>query len=125
MVRIKIEKRVCDLCGNDGYLEDCMLCGREFCLLCQKRSYFGNYLCKECANRADYKEILEKYEVKYSRLAELENNELSKLPKFKPKICEKCGGAFRKLITFRFRNEIHKTCDQCRKEMKGEVHVPA
>lgn len=125
MAHIKVTKHVCDLCGRDGYQEKCILCGREFCLLCHKSTCFNNDVCKECEKRSDFKEIFNNFLMKFMRNASLELKQLSQLPKYNPKICSRCDGAFPKLYTFRFRNQIYRSDDHCRKVIKGELHEPS
>jgi len=120
MARIRVEKHVCDICGGEGYQRDCILCGRECCLLCHKSSCFNIDVCKQCAQRDDYKDVFNAFLEKFRRFAKLEQKALSQLPQFKPKICKKCERAVRKLVTFRLHNKIHKTCVLCRDTIKKE-----
>ena len=50
------EVHVCDFCGLEGYLRECWICGREFCLSDQgtvPQSYGFTTLCRDCgADRA-------------------------------------------------------------------------
>lgn len=74
---------VCDFCHSDGYLQECWVCSRQFCLVHQGTvagSYGFTRLCPECSSRDDVKAICDKWAKKLQRLFGQRDGELQALP---------------------------------------------
>jgi hypothetical protein len=82
------EVHVCDLCGRDGYLLDCHVCGREFCLGDQgtvPQSWNFTQLCRECAHREDVQNLCITFAKKLTPIFSARNKALKQLSK-KPSV---------------------------------------
>lgn len=58
------ELNVCDLCERSGFLSECHVCGREFCLSHQgmvPATWGFTTICTECADRNDVQIICRSY----------------------------------------------------------------
>lgn len=53
---------VCDFCQRFGYLRRCIICKRQFCLICNGvgGNVYNQNICKECIKQEDVEEILNK-----------------------------------------------------------------
>lgn len=56
---------VCDICHRqDGYLTKCLVCGREYCLLCRgiiSGCMIMPDICRECDDKPEVKTLVDKY----------------------------------------------------------------
>lgn len=59
------EIMICDVCNREqNYLQKCIVCGKEYCLLCNSiipGCIIQVDCCKKCAERDDVNEIVKKY----------------------------------------------------------------
>lgn len=80
------EREVCDLCGADAYLQQCTVCGKMFCLVCDgvvPASWNFTTLCKRCADREDVQKCCEEYAKRLTPIFKAREVALRKLGKRK------------------------------------------
>jgi hypothetical protein len=76
------EIEVCDYCSRSGYLQTCIVCGGQYCLLCEgmiSGCWISPRICKVCSTRKDVNLIVEKYAQKISPIIDVRTTELSRL----------------------------------------------
>ena len=70
----KVELNICDFCGRSGYLQKCLVCKKEYCVVCGYSGIFFLKLCRKCSiENKKVRIILDKYEEnwrKYNRKIE-------------------------------------------------------
>lgn len=57
------EAEVCDTCHCEGYLQECLVCGGQFCLTHRAiiaGCWVSPDVCKACGSRADVQAVVEK-----------------------------------------------------------------
>jgi hypothetical protein len=78
----------CDVCGTgDGYLQKCIVCGADYCLVCH-----GNVMgcvhapdvCRPCAGREDVNKACARWAEKLWLLIKKRNAALKRLPEQAP-----------------------------------------
>jgi hypothetical protein len=77
-----VEKEVCDICGRDGILETCVVCGNRYCLICH--CYLPGCMvrpdvCKKCDSRADVNQISKRFGLLIHDLCKQREAELKQL----------------------------------------------
>ncbi len=76
------EVEVCDFCRQEGYLTECHVCGRQFCLV-DDGTVAGSFgftkLCRECSGRDDVRSICTRHAEKLAPIYAARDNELKKL----------------------------------------------
>jgi hypothetical protein len=77
------EIRICDVCERENtYLQKCIVCGKEYCLICQSiipGCMISVGCCKVCADRDDVNEIVRKYAKPLSETKQQRDKELQAL----------------------------------------------
>lgn len=76
------EKEVCDHCGRDGVLTTCLVCGKQYCLLCD--CYLPGCMvrpdvCKKCDDRDDVKALSERYGKRLHKICVARDKEMRAL----------------------------------------------
>ena len=76
------ETEVCDHCGREGHLTTCLVCGKQYCLICH--CYLPGCMvrpdvCKKCDDREDVKKISAAWGKKILTLTNKRDAELSAL----------------------------------------------
>lgn len=60
------EVEVCDFCRREGFLTECDVCGRQYCLT-DEGTVAGSYgftnVCRDCSRQQRVQEICDKYAV--------------------------------------------------------------
>lgn len=84
------EKEVCDTCEREGHLTTCLVCGKQFCLLCQ--CYLVGCMvrpdvCKKCDDRDDVQQIAKQYGLKILKLTNKRDVELEALNTANDALC--------------------------------------
>ena len=71
---------VCDVCHReDGYLTECIVCGKEYCLLCKcciPGCMMAPDVCKECDDREDVQKVCAKHAPKFGKVLKRRDDEL-------------------------------------------------
>jgi hypothetical protein len=85
MAKLKINKtiEVCDYCSSDGYLQECIVCQKMYCLTCQciiAGCWVSPNVCKKCDDRDDVKAVCAKYADKMTPIVRARDKALSNLP---------------------------------------------
>lgn len=86
------EVDVCDLCRSHSYLQDCDVCGKQFCLSCEgtvPQSWGFTQICRGCAERDDVKAICERYA---EQLTPIYARRRSALKRLRTKAARKAAG---------------------------------
>jgi hypothetical protein len=86
-MKIKVPSKtveVCDICKREGVLETCLICDKQYCLLCD--CYLPGCMirpdvCNKCDDREDVKAVVEKYSKDFVRIDKLRDVALLRLPK--------------------------------------------
>lgn len=77
------EVEVCDRCGDDRVtLRKCLVCKGDFCLICEgivPGSGGHMFLCRECSQRNDVRNICEQFSPRLSQIYEERNRLLESL----------------------------------------------
>lgn len=87
-VRLVVE--VCDLCGGeqpDYSLTACVVCGREYCLLCHAvvpNCRVPPKACRDCGKRADVTEVCDRYAKELGEVVGSRDSELRRLAREVP-----------------------------------------
>jgi hypothetical protein len=85
-VKIRIpeyERDVCDFCKRAGCLQECHVCGREFCLSHQgiiPATWGFTTICIECADRDDVQMICQNYAEELTPIYISRDEALKQLP---------------------------------------------
>lgn len=77
------EIEVCDHCQRGGYLETCIVCGRQHCLSCQgiiAGCWVGPKVCKECDDREDVRRVVARYAEQITPIIRKRTAALKRLP---------------------------------------------
>lgn len=72
--------QVCDFCERDGYLERCLVCGKEYCLTCRgiiTGCWVQPRVCRECCRREDVSRLVAEYAGKITPIIEARHEALS------------------------------------------------
>lgn len=83
----KINKiiKICDVCEIENtYLQDCIVCGKEYCILCgsvMPGCMVSVNCCKKCGESDDVIEIVEEYAKPIVKIVEQRNNKLQRINK--------------------------------------------
>lgn len=73
---------VCDFCHREGYLKECDVCGRSFCLTHEGivgQCWGFTTLCRECCHRDAVKEICARYAKRLTAIYRQRNAALKRL----------------------------------------------
>jgi hypothetical protein len=76
------EARVCDFCGREALLNECWVCGREFCLTDEgtvQGSYGFTRICRDCADYRTVESICQRYARKLAPIFAERDRELKRL----------------------------------------------
>ena len=64
----QVELNICDFCGRDGYLQKCIVCHKEYCVICNYSGVFSLRVCRKCSTEnKKVRAILDKYEENWRR----------------------------------------------------------
>ena len=77
---------VCDFCNREGYLRECHVCGRSFCLVDEGlvgQCWGFTKLCCECSQRDDVGKICERYAKRLAPLYRQRERALKRLRRTK------------------------------------------
>jgi hypothetical protein len=68
-IKINKEVEVCDFCQRETYLQICIVCKKEFCILCKGIGYnpYNQKICKECIKKEDVEKIITHSKKSYNR----------------------------------------------------------
>ena len=96
MARVHVNKviEVCDFCQRDGYLERCLLCRKQMCLICVgliAGCMVSLTACKKCSHRADVVALVKQYADKIVPLIKRRDAAVRNLPKY-PSLTEGTDG---------------------------------
>lgn len=73
---------VCDICEREtGLLETCLICGKQYCTLCDSflpGCMIHPNVCKKCDDRDDVKKIVERYSKDFVRISKLRDAALKR-----------------------------------------------
>lgn len=82
---------VCDFCSKEGFLEKCVVCKRQFCLVDGgdvAASWGFTELCRECAKRDDVGNVCKQYASKLTLVFKKRNAALGQLPIVEPDVSD-------------------------------------
>ena len=89
-MKIKVPSKTvtcCDFCKRETtILEKCILCGREYCIICGPYlpgCIISPHVCMECDDRKDVKAVVDKYSNDFVKTYKLRDRALARLPKMK------------------------------------------
>lgn len=87
-MKIKIPSKTveaCDICHRETKcLDKCLLCGKEYCYVCEPYlpgCRIKPNVCKNCDDRDDVKRVVAKYAKEFTRIDKLREQALARLPK--------------------------------------------
>lgn len=71
---------LCDVCGREGTLTTCEICGKEFCCCCEFIGFNPTHIriCKDHQENEDMKNIIRGFEDRYRKLDDDILNEIKK-----------------------------------------------
>ena len=74
---------VCDRCRRDGYLQQCPVCGGQFCLTCHgiiAGCWVDPDVCRGCARRPDVQAVVERHAAAITPIIKRRTADLKALP---------------------------------------------
>ena len=74
---------VCDFCESTGYLQECIVCLKAFCLTCEgtiQGCWVGPQVCRECARRKDVRKVSDKHAKEITPIIKRRSRALKRLP---------------------------------------------
>jgi hypothetical protein len=77
------EIEVCDHCQRGGYLQTCIVCERQYCLLCHTTiigCWVDTQICKGCSVRDDVKRVVARYAKQITPIIKKRTAALKRLP---------------------------------------------
>lgn len=96
MAKRRVEARtvtVCDVCGRqEGYLQTCIACGREFCLICDTTIVGAGVspdVCRGCPQMEQVQALCDRYAPKLAKLVKARDAEIAALRPLKSKAVRK------------------------------------
>ena len=82
------EVDVCDRCHREGFLQECHVCGAQFCLTCRgimAGCWVSPDVCRDCSKRPDVQDVVERHTAQIAPIIKARTGELQALPAELPK----------------------------------------
>lgn len=78
------EVEVCDRCHREGFLQECLVCGGQYCLTCDAimaGCWVSPRVCRRCGGRPDVQRVVTEAAERITPIIEERRASLSALPK--------------------------------------------
>lgn len=75
---------VCYICHHEGFLENCTVCKRKYCIVHESTvagSYGFTHVCRNCGQRQDVQDVCQRYAERLTPIFNQRQTALKKLPK--------------------------------------------
>lgn len=74
--------QVCDFCGSDGFLQTCLCCSKDFCLVCEgivEGCFVTPRICQKCDDNACIRELCREYSKPIAKLVRQRDKRISRV----------------------------------------------